>query len=103
MERTMTAEDLKALCDKLTTKGLGPRPDFADVDVSPPTFIGKDSRGGPVLCISSEYSVSSYWLDYYGEFRGGYPWINPILEAWAKERGMFWEWYDPSYISLHEL
>lgn len=97
----MTADELKVLCDQLTTKGLGPRPDYAEMDVSPPTFIGKDSQGDPVLCVSSEYSVSCFWLDYYGEYRGGYAWINPILEEWAKSQSMFWEWEDPGSIGLY--
>lgn len=33
--------------------------------------------------------------DYYGEFRGGYPWIHPDLEEAVKEIGYRIEWWDP--------
>lgn len=36
--------------------------------------------------------------DYYGEFRGGYPWISPKLEAAVKGIGYHIEWYDPGTI-----
>lgn len=41
-------------------------------------------------------------LDYYGEFRGGYPWIHPELESWAAKNGFFWEWENPGTICLCE-
>lgn len=37
-------------------------------------------------------------LDYYGEFRGNIPYIDPQLEAWAKEQGGYWEWENPECI-----
>lgn len=39
--------------------------------------------------------------DYYGEFRGGYPWINPKLETFAKQRKSYWEWQNPGAITLY--
>lgn len=30
--------------------------------------------------------------DYYGEFRGGYPWIDPKVEALVERNGGFIEW-----------
>ena len=37
-------------------------------------------------------------VDYYGEFRGEYPWIEPNLIAWAEEQGGYWEWENPEAI-----
>jgi len=37
-------------------------------------------------------------VDYYGVYRGGYPWIHPSLEAWAEKKGGYWEWEDPESI-----
>lgn len=91
-----TAEHFKKLVDQLTAKGLGEAPDFPEVDVSPPTFI-KDG----VLKVSSEEPVSYCWLDYYGEYRGGCPWIHPTLEDFAKKQGGIWEWDHPGCISFH--
>ena len=44
-----------------------------------------------------EYLVAG---DYYGEFRGEYPWINPKLEKLAKDAGSYWEWENPAVVSL---
>lgn len=43
-------------------------------------------RDGKLLCADIDA------VDYYGEFRGGYPWIAPELEEWAKSQGGYWEW-----------
>ncbi len=42
------------------------------------------------------------FADYYGEFcdNGGDPYIDPALEAWAEERGMYWDWVNPGEIVL---
>lgn len=40
--------------------------------------------------------------DYYGEFRGGDPWVCPRLEKWAEKRGCYWEWENPGCIVLIE-
>jgi len=39
--------------------------------------------------------------DYYGEFRGGFPWIHPELEAIAEKHGLYWEWENPGAIQLY--
>ena len=39
--------------------------------------------------------------DYYGEFRGGYPWIDPKLEKLANDNGYYWEWENAAVISLY--
>jgi hypothetical protein len=41
------------------------------------------------------------FADYYGEFRGGYPWIHPELEAVAKKFGLYWEWQNPGAIAVY--
>lgn len=44
-----------------------------------------------------------YFCDYYGEYRGGYPWVHPEVEAVAAKHGMFIEWYDPSHIAFYAI
>lgn len=51
-----------------------------------------------ILYVSAE--DGNYFADYYGEFRGGYPWIDPRLEAFAKRNGGYWEWENPGAIVL---
>jgi len=43
-----------------------------------------------------------FFADYYGEFRGGYPWIDPKLEELAKEFKGYWEWENPGCIFFVE-
>lgn len=48
---------------------------------------------------------NSHYADYYGEFRGGYPWVHPALEKWAEERNLTVDWYDPGtlFVSVLEV
>jgi hypothetical protein len=68
-------------------KGQG----YVDIKVKPHAF----ERDG-ALFISAENGDNA--ADYYGEYRGGYPWINEALEAWAKKRGGYFEWENPGTI-----
>lgn len=69
--------------------------DLVECDLNP-TVIECDDR----VLVSAEDGKGL--ADYYGEFRGGYPYIHPTLEAWAKKRGMYWEWENPGCIMLVE-
>lgn len=53
-----------------------------------------------VVCVSAEHGDIA--ADYYGEFTGYYPWINPKLESFAKKHGCYWEWVNPGLIALYE-
>lgn len=68
---------------------------YADIQVSCDCFV-KDG----VLMVTSDDGQGI--IDYYGEYRGGYAYISPALEAFAKANGCFWEWNNPSSISLYE-
>lgn len=61
-----------------------------------PTVIVRDNA----ILISAEDGC--HFADYYGEFRNphGDPWIHEKLEAWAKEKGFYWEWENPGAIRL---
>tara|TARA_R100001126_G_C4707929_1_gene93358 strand:+ start:131 stop:469 length:339 start_codon:yes stop_codon:yes gene_type:complete len=50
--------------------------------------------------ISAEYNHTATSIDYYGEFRGGYSYINPSLEKWAEKKGLYWEWMNAAVIVL---
>ena len=50
------------------------------------------------LIVSGE--SGSFAIDYYGEFRGGYPYISDELEQWAEKQGFNWEWQNPGAIIL---
>jgi hypothetical protein len=45
----------------------------------------------------------SYFADYYGEFRDGYPHIDPRLEKIADMYDTYWEWEDAGSIILAPL
>ena len=56
-----------------------------------------------VLRLSAEGEHSQLCIaDYWGEFRGGFPWINPALEEWADDLGLHFEWESPGCIGLYE-
>ena len=69
--------------------------EYDDKFVSPYSFI----RDG-YLYISSEHGDDA--ADYYGEYRGGYAWINPLLEAWAKSNNGYFEWQNAGCIVFNQ-
>jgi hypothetical protein len=73
-----------------------------DKVVAPPAFVRENDWGRKQVMLSAEESESYLFADYYGEFRGGYPWIHPALEAWAKDRGFYWEWVNPGVVALQK-
>jgi hypothetical protein len=59
-------------------------------------------RDGQVLC-ALDTGDGYLFADYDGEYRTDWPWINPILEDWAKEnfgKGSYWEWENSGCLSL---
>lgn len=78
---------LESVQNEISTRGV-------DTKVSPTVFISDDGR----LHISGEDGYM--FVDYYGEFRGGYPWIDPRLEEIAKANKCYWEWDNPGSICL---
>jgi len=75
--------------------------DFEDeiIDWEKCSFIHDDG----VLRLSAEHEYSQQCIaDYWGEFRGGFPWISPKLVEWAESKGLYWEWQNPGCISLHD-
>ena len=51
---------------------------------------------GVMVCVSAEHGDGV--ADYYGEFQGGDPYIEPRLEEWAKKFDAYWEWANPGQI-----
>lgn len=61
----------------------------------------KSSEYKAIVCVSTEHGDNA--ADYYGEYRGGYPWINPKLEKLAIDNGCYWEWFNPGAIGLYRI
>jgi len=93
MTKTFTPTDLPLIP---THEWDADAKDLIDVEKRPAAFVDEDG----VLCVSGE--DGSGFVDYYGKFRGGYPYIAPELEAWASDNGMYWEWQNPGSIALYE-
>lgn len=77
--------------------------DFAFVDgelrtVEIPVCKSVDNDG--VIYVSAESGDNA--ADYYGEFRGGDPWINPLLIQWAHSNHGVWEWINPGQIAFYQ-
>lgn len=56
-------------------------------------------NGDGYVSVSMEHGDNAG--DYYGEFRGGYPWINPKLKTFAKSKKAYWSWDNPGAITLY--
>lgn len=65
--------------------------DFVEVSTPPYSFI-RDGK----LFISGEEGDNA--CDYYGEYRGGYCYINPALEEYAAKNGGYFDWENPACI-----
>lgn len=39
--------------------------------------------------------------DYYGEYRGGDPWIHEAIEEWCQRHGYEADWRDPGSLILY--
>jgi len=69
---------------------------FPDIDGIKPyktngIWLGNAAEGGTIDGLAA--------ADYYGEYRGGYPWVNPKLEEVLGKSGYFIEWYDPGSLT----
>ena len=69
--------------------------EYVDGFVAPRGFI----RDG-YLFVSGEEGDDA--MDYYGEYRGGYAWINPVLEQFAADNNCYWEWENAGCIVLNQ-
>lgn len=69
--------------------------EYVDGFVAPRGFI----RDG-MLFVSGEEGDDA--CDYYGEYRGGFAWINPVLENFAEKNNCYWEWENAGCIVLCE-
>lgn len=68
---------------------------FTWTEVSPTLF-----EHDGVVHVSAEDGRG--FADYYGEYRGGYPWIHPKLVEYAEKNNMHWEWDNPGSIALYD-
>jgi len=50
--------------------------------------------------VSVETSNGYLLADYYGEFRGGFPWVNPKFEEAVVAAGGFIEWQDAGTLHI---
>lgn len=90
--------NLEAFADKIRAlgkPGIGRGPNFDEITVHPEVWIRND-----MVFVSGEDGRD--WADYYGEYRKGYAYINPQLEALAKANGGYWEWENPGCIAFCE-
>lgn len=94
---TYNAEKLKKEMISLETfEWNSEKGDLDETTIKPEMFICQNG----LLHVSGEDGKG--FVDYYGEFRGGYPYIDPKLEAWAKDQNGFWEWDNPGSIVFVE-
>lgn len=59
-------------------------------------------EGNAYFLVSAEDTESYKWLDYYGEFRGGYPWVNPELEKVVAQHSLELQWQNPGCMGVYD-
>ncbi|MFV2091155.1 MAG: hypothetical protein ACC642_10880 [Pseudomonadales bacterium] len=64
-----------------------------------PTLILDRDESNQVMLSAED---GGYFADYYGEFRGGYPWIDPRVEKAAERLGFYWEWENAAVLTAYE-
>jgi len=69
--------------------------DYVEVERTPDHGTTEDGD----LWVSGEDGLG--FVDFYGEFRGGYPYIDPAIIEWATEHGGHFEWRDPGSIVFY--
>ena len=56
------------------------------------------------IILSAEHEISQTSVaDYYGEHRGGYPWVNPVIENALDAIGCYAEWVNPGCLRVHAI
>ena len=56
----------------------------------------------PYFGISAEDEESYRFLDYWGEYRGGFPWISEEVEAVLSKYRLFAEWENPGAVGVYD-
>ena len=51
--------------------------------------------------VSGEDASSYEWCDYYGEYRGGYPWVSDTLTEVLDKYGLTYEWENPGCLGIY--
>ena len=74
-----------------------------DIAVGDAVIENYEHDDASYIGISAEHNHTSMVIDYYGEFRGGYPYISPSLEKWAEKKGLYWEWMNAAVIVLYPV
>lgn len=64
---------------------------------------GGGFTGNAHFSISAEDENSYLWCDYYGEYRGGYPYIAPEIEKILHDNALFFEWTNAGVISIYDV
>lgn len=52
--------------------------------------------------ISAEDEESYKWVDYYGEYRGGYPYVAEEIANTLRKYDLFAEWENPGALIVYD-
>lgn len=67
--------------------------------IGAPAFVRTGERH---ITLTAEQNDDRTWADYYGEFRGGYPYVDPVVEAAVKKHGFYLEWENPACLGIYK-
>ena len=61
----------------------------------------KEDGGRPLITSESPAADGMKVVDYYGEFRGHYPWVDPRLEKFLNKNGLYYEWENAACVGIY--
>ena len=67
------------------------------------SFIGESCSGNEVAMVTSETPTSEgiSAIDYYGEYRGNYPWVDSRIDAFCEKHNLYYEWENCAIIGFY--
>jgi len=100
MNKRQQLQLVKAL-SKVTSEGEKHNPEtgkYEPATVMPTLYLDRDHANQVTLSAEDGHGFA----DYYGEFRGGYPYIDPRIEEAAEKLGLYWEWENAGCLNAYE-
>jgi len=87
-------EKITAIIVESNLKAMFPNIDGIHAQGEEKVHLGNAAEGGEI----DEFNAA----DYYGEFRGGYPWINEKLKEAVEGMNYLIEWHDPGTLIAYK-
>ena len=67
------------------------------------SFIGETCNGNEVAMVTSETPTGQggMAIDYYGEYNGNYPWVDPRIDSFCEKHNLYYDWENCASIGFY--